>query len=388
MREKKVIGFVSTSNPHTDRMAWSGIIYKTTEAIKNAGYDVLWIKYSPSPVLSFIIKAVLFLSGLANNWYWRLTRYFGILCSRSVCIEDIQKCDYLFFCDGSPMIGYLKTRVIKNLTNCPPIIYYTDTTFRLMVDYYWHNIPNWIRIQSDSLEKKAYECSNLIIKASNWAINSVINDYDCPKSRTAVIEFGANIDEKDIVISDSYIGGELNILFSGVDWGRKGGDIAIDAVKLLNEKGISTKLYLVGLDEDKIPSAYQKLSYVKYVGFLNKNNPEQYKRYLDIISQCHCLLLPTHAECAGIVFNEAAACGLPSFTYDTGGIANYVVNGKTGYRLNIHSSAHDFANVIEEVVRNNKFEELHKGALMLYKERNNWVTWSQRFSDLIESVSG
>lgn len=35
----------------------------------------------------------------------------------------------------------------------------------------------------------------------------------------------------------------------------------------------------------------------------------------------HLLLLPTRAECAGIVFNEASAYGVPILLTDTGGVS-------------------------------------------------------------------
>ena len=387
MREKKVIGFVSIPNPRTNRIAWSGTFFKTAEAIGKAGYDVLWIKVHPSPILSFLIKVMLFITGRAKNWYWMLSKYYGWLCARSINNDDVRKCDYLFFADRPQMISYIYSRIERVTNSCPPIIYYSDTTFRLMVDYYWYDIPHWIRHQADFLEKSAMDCSTLIIKSSDWAINSVIKDYGCPESKTSVLELGANINEKDIVVAEPYSGGELRVLFSGVEWKRKGGDIAVETVKLLNEQGIKAKLYLVGMNKKRIPLAYQNLDCVEYVGFLNKNNPEQYKRYLDVIGKCHCLLLPTQAECAGVVFNEAAAFGLPSFTYDTGGIANYVVNNETGYRLDIQSSAQDFANVIAKTIRNKELEKLQKGALLLYKERNNWNRWGQKFSELIEGLS-
>lgn len=102
--------------------------------------------------------------------------------------------------------------------------------------------------------------------------------------------------------------------------------------------------------------------------------------FLKLICNCHCLLLPTHAECAGIVFSEASAFGLPSFAYDTGGISNYVINGKNGYRLSPDSTAVDFAHTIESAINTNEFKQLHDGALSHYKEKVSWKAWSKRFS--------
>ena len=53
-------------------------------------------------------------------------------------------------------------------------------------------------------------------------------------AKCKVLEFGANLDDEDIVKSDKYEKGDvLNVLFSGVNWERKGAAIAIDTVKEL-----------------------------------------------------------------------------------------------------------------------------------------------------------
>ncbi|WP_137463714.1 glycosyltransferase, partial [Escherichia coli] len=42
------------------------------------------------------------------------------------------------------------------------------------------------------------------------------------------------------------------------------------------------------------------------------------------------LLLPTIADCYGMVFCEAAAFGLPVVATDTGGVSSIVINERTG----------------------------------------------------------
>ncbi len=41
----KTIGYVTPYNPFTNRVAFSGVIYKVREAIEKAGVDVVWIPY-------------------------------------------------------------------------------------------------------------------------------------------------------------------------------------------------------------------------------------------------------------------------------------------------------------------------------------------------------
>lgn len=371
------VGFVTPFNPFHDKKAWSGTIYKMRESVQNAGYNVEWISINPSIITQFIITPIL--RCVIGKW-WVFTDKKQKLLAKSIRIEELMNCDYLFFPGGAQLLEFLKLKY----ANLPPTIYCTDSGFHQMIDYYWFDIPKSIQNDGNRLERKAIENSSLIILSSEWSRECVVKYYRCNPAKTEVLEFGANIDNKDIIPIDPYIGkGILYVLFSGVNWGRKGGDIAIDTVKKLNQDGFKSKLFLVGVDKKNIPAEYRNRDYVEYVGFLGKNNPEEYKQYIEILRKCHCLILPTHAECSSIVLCEAAAFGLPAFTYDTGGLANYVINGKTGYRLNTNSKADDYAKVIERTIYNNEMGTLHKGALSYYQERISWSAWSKRFAEVI-----
>lgn len=106
--------------------------------------------------------------------------------------------------------------------------------------------------------------------------------------------------------------------------------------------------------------------------------------YVDAIKRSHLLLLPTSAECSAIVFSEAAAYGLPVFTYDTGGIGNYVIDGYNGYRLRLGASANDFSVKIKETLFDGKLTKLSGNALQLYADNLSWSAWSRRFRGIIE----
>lgn len=198
-----------------------------------------------------------------------------------------------------------------------PIIYLSDATFNVMVDYYFKNLTSGSIKQGNQVEQRALSKSDAIIVSSDWAAKSVINDYKQPEEKVYVIEFGANIDDEDIIPHKFEYDGHLNLLFLGVDWERKGGSIAVDTCRWLNDNGIKTTLHVIGTKRlnDKI----KNLPFVDYVGFLNKNIPEQYEKLVSIIKKCHCLLLPTLAECSAIAFCESSANGLPIFSHVTGG---------------------------------------------------------------------
>lgn len=372
----KTIGYISEKDPFTDRKAWSGTIFKIREGIENAGFKVIWIPYKVNRIKLLSLKILIKLF-CGRNALTAPNKFYYKLCAQSIDTDKIKKCDYLFFPGEAQMSAFLKTN--------KPIIYYTDATFKQMINYYWHNQSKWILKQGNLLEEQAIKNSYINIRSSKWAADSVLKDYDGNPNRNFILEFGANIDDKDIIPCKAYKNNEtLNILFSGVDWKRKGGDIAVKTVQLLNQKGIKSNLFITGISN--LPSQYHNLPYIKNLGFLNKNIPEQYQQYIKIISNSHIFLLPTKAECSAIVLCEASAFGLPIFTYDTGGLANYVLDGINGYRLPLQATEIDFANTIITCIKNKELEKLHDGGITLYHSTFNWKVWANRFKEIITTL--
>jgi glycosyltransferase involved in cell wall biosynthesis len=374
------IGYVSYSNPFKDKKNWSGTTYKIREAIELSGCKVIWIPYKKNSFPILIIKVLL-------KIYSKLTRsniisdhikIIGKLQSFTIDETKYAKCNYLFFSGQSLLLFNIKTK--------KPIIYYSDATFHLMVDYYWHNLVSWNIRQGDDIERTSLHKSKVVIHSSKWAGESAVNFYGVPEKKCHVLELGANLEDGDIINVEPYdVNNVLKILFSGVDWKRKGAEIAIETVDYLNKNNIKAKLILTGINIDSIPENFRDIPFVEYVGFLNKNVPEQYNKYITTIMKCHLFLLPTKAECAGIVFSEASAYGLPIFTYDTGGIANYVVNGYNGYRLSLPEKGDAFARKIMECIEQGELQKLRGGCLQLYKEKLSWKSWASRFKEVIEN---
>lgn len=369
----KTIGYISHYNPFTDRKAWSGTIYKIREGIEYAGFKVIWIPVKPNKIKVKILKIIIKIL-FGKNAITVQNKYYNKLCAQSIDLNKINNCDYLFFPGEAQISSFLK--------NTKPIIYYTDATFHQMLNYYWYNQPQWIIKQGETEERKAIQNSFINIRSSKWASDSVVTDYNGNPNRNFTLEFGANLDDKDIKQSKPYKKGDtLNILFSGVDWERKGGDIAVKTVQLLIQKGIQAKLFIVGISQ--LPDRYKNISFIKNIGFLNKNIPSQYQQYIEIISNAHLFLLPTKAECSAIVLCEASAFGLPIFTYNTGGLGSYVIDGINGYKLPIESGELEFTDKIIYCIKNKELEKLHNGGISLYKTTFNWRIWAKKFKFII-----
>lgn len=370
----KRIAFVSLWNPFEDRKAWSGTIFKFREGLEKAGFEVVWIKYR-RPRWCYYLLGVLSKLVPGNSHPFHNRIYFKA-CANTINQQLIEDCDYLFFPGGAQMMPYLN--VVK------PVIYYSDATFHLMSDYYWNPTNRLLDKEGNRCEQAAMDATYLKISASDWAASDAETYYNFPKNRSAVIELGPNLDSTDICPSAPYCSGKLYILFSGVDWNRKGGDKAIAVVRHLIESGIDCRLMICGVRD--LPKWVADLPFVENYGFLDKNNEKEYAQYISLWSKAHIFLLPTVAECAGIVFSESSAFGVPIFTHDTGGIGNYVENGVNGYRMPVHSSPMEFSELIIKCISNGELCSLGAGGLRLYKERLNWEHWADRMRSVINGI--
>ena len=377
MLDKKIkVGFIGWYSPE-DKRALSGTPHKMSELLKSIGCDVTWIKVEKSTKYLLYQKMMTAIGKIIHKRLDCTHSVIGaMLQSKTIDMGAVRQCDVLFapFC----------SEALYSLKTDKPIIYLSDATFNIMVDYYFKGLSANAIKQGNKVEQRAMDRSKVIIVSSQWAANSAINDYHQNPSKVHIVEFGANLDDKDIIEKTFDYEGHLHILFLGVDWKRKGGEIAVDACKWLNENGVPTTLHIVGIKE--LDESIKKLPYVDYVGFLNKNYPEQYNRLVEVIKQCHCMLLPTLAECSAIAFCESSANGLPVFSHLTGGVSNYVYDGRNGYLLPLGSTGADFGAKIKECLESGELRRMSETAKEVYKEKLNWNVWAEKVEVIINNI--
>ncbi len=373
------IGLIGAFDPK-DKRASSGTIYSMVKALESLNFTIVWVPVKET-ILYWLYEKIIRLCNklIGKSIMVSHTPIGAYLLSKSISSQKIDDCDILFAPFSSSSLYALKTN--------KKIVYLSDATFRVMVDYYFNPMPSFSVRYGDKVERRAMEKSAVAVFSSDWAKNSAINDYKQPQEKIKVVEFGANISDDVLTYErqnyNDYENG-LNILFSGVDWERKGGDIAIEAVKWLNENHVKATLYIVGIKN--LRDDYASLSYVVNCGFLNKNNKEEYERLVNLMKNMHCLLLPTVAECSAIAFCEACAYGMPVFTHDTGGVKNYITNSYNGYTLPLGSTGEDFGKVIKTSLKSGLFPTMSENCRNVYENTLNWSKWALKMKSIIDEL--
>lgn len=368
------VAFVMANGSPDDRTKWSGIPFSSYhELIKFSNVEKIII--NQGFILKYLNKFFAFINMLFGYHYMS---NFSVITSffMSKKVErQLRNGNFdIAFIIGSELCAYLNIDF--------PILYLTDAVFSRMINYYdsFSNLSKEGIKQGNIIQKKCLDNADKIIVASDWAKRGCIEDYSINNNKIEVINFGANIENKLNIKSKSEVK-VIELLFIGVDWDRKGGDFAIEVVDYLNQLNTQYhyRLKMIGSK----PSHSIANEDVEIYGFINKNNSEGLTLFSKIISESDIFILPTKAECAGIAFCEASAYGLPSITFDTGGIANYVINDVNGYRLPTDSSYKEFAETIKHIVENEKYlDKLKESTRNYYSEQLSWDIWGHKVQEI------
>ncbi len=197
--------------------------------------------------------------------------------------------------------------------------------------------------------------------------------------------FGANFEDipPPTVVTQRRRAERCRLLFLGVKWHRKGGDIAYETLLQLEELGISTELTVCGC----APPTKISHPHLRFIPFLNKNDEKQRKELEQLYLASDFFLLPTRSDCTPIVFCEANAFGLPIITTRTGGIPEMVKDGENGFVLPLAARGDAYARVIADIYQDEqRYAALIRSSRAAYDKRLNWDTWAIAMRDAIDEI--
>lgn len=274
-----------------------------------------------------------------------------------------------------------------------PIVIWTDGVFADVIDFYPQLSRNVICQESiqDGIanEKAALSRCKLLIYASEWAAQSAIKHYQIDPSIIRIVPWGPNfecentLDDIQIII-DSRPTNCCKLLFSGNDWFRKRGDIAVQVAKELNRAGLNTELTIVGdapnLDEP-VPS------FIRSIGSINKTTKEGLDRLFKLLAESHFLILPTIADGSPYALPEACAFGLPCITTDVGGIPTMIRDNLNGKKFPVDASIEDYCSYISNSFSNySQYKRLALSSFHEYETRLNWSVAGQTVKKLLTDL--
>lgn len=359
---------------------WSGTVHFSKGAVERHVGTVVDLTPAPVSLLPFRVVRKLVRSATGREYSYDheplLARRYGSYFSRLLARE---RPDLVFAPAGSSCVAYLETDA--------PVVYYSDSTWQVIRGYY----PNYTDVvernarAADEMERRTLAKSAAALFASDWAAESAVRDYGADPARVHTVYIGANLPRppgRDEVLPRT-LGDRVRLLFVGVLWEVKGGEIAFETLLHLRALGIDAELTVVGCT----PPPHVRHPALRVVPFLNKQVPEQRAEFERLWRESDFFVLPSRCECAGVVYCEAAAYALPVLATRTGGVPSLVREGVNGYTLAPECRGDAYAERIAEVVGDlGRYEALCEASRTEFETRLSWDAWGERVRGVVAEL--
>ncbi|HEX3756275.1 MAG TPA: glycosyltransferase family 4 protein, partial [Rhizomicrobium sp.] len=172
------------------------------------------------------------------------------------------------------------------------------------------------------------------------------------------------------------------LLFVGVDWRRKGGDIALAVAEELRRRGLPAELEIVGCVPPRVVPGF-----VRVHPFVSKKTLEGRALMAQLYQRSHFLLLPTRAEAYGVAFVEACAHGVPCMGSSVGGVTTIIKDGVNGRLLPLEAPPALYADRIQSLWQDpQSYRELCRSAFRTTQSRLSWTQFGNTVRGLVETL--
>jgi len=296
--------------------------------------------------------------------------------------------------DAQPDVVFSPGTIAISLVECrQPIVFWTDALFESLVDFYPQYTglcPHTLR-DAHAMEKAALDRCALAIFSSTWAARSAIETYGAHPGKVRVVPFGANLanppsQREALEAIRLRPTDQCNLLFIGMEWARKGADLALATAERLHRWGLRIEMTMIGV---RPPLSSGLPSWVRALGYLDKRTEEDRGVLHRELSRSHFLVLPSRAECCAVVLAEANAFGVPCITTKVGGIPTVVRSGVNGEVFPVESFIDEAAAAIQSLLADQgRYRELAESARHEYDARLNWEVAGREVTSLLGGLRG
>jgi glycosyltransferase involved in cell wall biosynthesis len=375
--------FVSMNDPG-DVRTWSGTEYHMVRMLRQLGHPV-------EELGDLLRDRRLFLKALQLTCSWftgrkpaPVDRRTNMAARFAARVEEhlrTSRAQFIFSPSSIPLAMLRSGR---------PKIFHTDATFSGIIGQYPElaSFAGEFVQEGHELERMALRNCDMAIYSSSWAARSAIEEYGADPSHVRVIPFGSNLGH---VPSAQAVAASLalrsreqcRLLFIGVHWQRKGGDMAVNVARAVRAMGLPVSLQVIGCT----PPADQVDAHMEVLPFLDKRRPSDLAMLMDHIRKSHFLILPSTADCTPIVINECNAWGVPCMVSDVGGIPEMVIKERNGHVFARNAPPSAYASrIIALMSDRSRYEELAWGAFEEHSRRLSWNATGQAVEQVLERI--
>lgn len=371
---------ILTASAAEDRGAFSGITWFVQQALASHVGETIALGPASAPAVELLGRVRNRLGAPFGRRYdWRHSRALAVAYRehfRRIIHNDL---DLIVAPAAATELALLPA-------TSAPVLYMSDSTFALMHGYYssFSGLGTRNVREANAIERDALARATAIVYPSRWAAESAVRDYGVARDKIHVVPFGANLSSApaDAEALRERPSDVVNLVLIGVDWVRKGADIAVGAVQSLRARGTNVRLTVVGCTRaPRVPS------FVDVIPYLDKSIPEQARQYADILLRSHLMILPTRADCSPIAIADANAHGVPAIVTDTGGVRGMLFDGVNGGLVPEGTGPDHWADVISRTLADSAgYRQLCRSSRTTFDTNLNWDSWTKSVRAIVAGL--
>lgn len=225
-------------------------------------------------------------------------------------------------------------------------------------------------------EKRCFQAATHVVSCSEWAKNSVVQDYGISPSKVTVIPYGMPLTQFAQLERNQKPSGKTRLLFIGNDFVRKGGEdlLAVFAEKLVDrcELDIVTNAPLTS----DIPGIC-----------IHRNVRPMSPELLQLYQNADIFVMPTREDVYGVVYIEAMAAGLPCIGTTGMAIPELVRDGVNGITVPAGDRSRLYQAIDQLVTDPELRQALGSAGRRLAQEQFNSVTNCGQLLDLFRACA-
>jgi glycogen synthase len=257
-----------------------------------------------------------------------------------------------------------------------PYAMYLDYTMALAQK----NWPLWAPFRSDrdyerwiACEKKSYNRSQLIFTMGHNCKNSLVNDYDIPAEKIHVV--GSSGKFRDTSTAQKTFGTQ-QILFQGSEFERKGGDLLLQAFRLIRERVPNATLVIIGstltIDEPG----------VKSLGYISSA-----KEVENLFLTSDLVIAPARCDPFPAFIIEAMNYGVPCIITRQTGISEMILNQENGVVIDSLDPAEIATEAVKLLTHPADLECISRGGKTIISSSLNWDIIANKVARQIQKIS-
>jgi len=375
-----------------DPVSWSGIVYSLRVALERKVERVSVFRPGPPKRTPLNILKRIWYGGTPPKYPLSLTRAALKHTAKEVQSEIERVNPDAVLSISSQCVAFLDKPTI-------PVFTFSDAPWMS-----WHRAyERWDPLPVNGVEFAAIEAATArkvagVCFGSRWACEEAETLYSAGdgflRGKIHMTPLGANWvptltrDELWAAI-EARDRDQIELLYLGKDWERKGGPMAVSVAGLLHQAGHKVRLHLVGCRPELPAEATGPDGFVTVYGLLDQRDPDENAQLKSLFLRSHFLLVPTIAECFGIVFAEAQAYGLPPLSRSIHALPSVVLDGDTGLLFDREAPASAYvARILALMADRNAYTTMARRGREHFEQSLNWDKTAEAIVRLISERVG